>query len=379
MQRDAIITIDKTAPAGGGTVRLNYLVNSANWQPLYKVHTDGDKKVHVEYLATVQQQSGEDWGDADVSLSTAQPMLNAAPPDLLALDLTVGGGNANANANGTFGVDVDANATNALQLRQQGQSAFNGKGYIDARNLVNSATVLEQSNELLDFDQKADAKPVRTEGPSVIFHLPTRYSIPSRSDSQLIEVAQLDLAPEFFYKAVPVLTTHVYRLATLANNSTYVLLPGEATMYSGKDFVGRMDMPLVAIGESFTAGFGIDPQIQVERTLISKTQSIQGGNQVHNYSYRIRISNFKQEVANVQVWDRLPKADSESVGITLLNSTPDLSADPQYVREDKPQNLQRWDINVDKEHTGEKAATIDYQFKLEYSRDVSIENFKVTY
>ena len=84
-ERDAVITVDKTAPAAS-TVRLNYLVNAANWQPGYKIHTgvDADNKVHVEYLASVQQQSGEDWGDADISLSTAEPMLNAAPPDLLA-------------------------------------------------------------------------------------------------------------------------------------------------------------------------------------------------------------------------------------------------------------------------------------------------------
>ena len=59
------------------------------------------------------------------------------------------------------------------------------------------------------------------------------------------------------------LTTHVYRLADLANKSEYVLLPGEATMYVGTDFVGRMNLPLVAIGEQYTVGFGVDPQLQV--------------------------------------------------------------------------------------------------------------------
>ena len=89
--------------------------------------------------------------------------------------------------------------------------------------------------------------------------------MPSRNDEQVIEVAKLDLKPEYYYKAVPVLTPHVYRLANLTNKSEYVLLPGEATMYHGDDFVGRMDVPLVAIGEQFTAGFGVDPQLQVQR------------------------------------------------------------------------------------------------------------------
>ena len=49
--------------------------------------------------------------------------------------------------------------------------------------------------------------------------------------------------PTFYYKAVPVLTPHVFRLASLTNDTKYVLLPGEATMYEGKDFVGRMNLP----------------------------------------------------------------------------------------------------------------------------------------
>ena len=56
--------------------------------------------------------------------------------------------------------------------------------------------------------------------------------------------------------------------------------------------------------------------------------------------------------------------------------SPDLSKDSLYVRENKPQNLLRWDLMVEPGMTGIKAATIAYQFKLEYARDVVIGNFK---
>ena len=110
-------------------------------------------------------------------------------------------------------------------------------------------------------------------------------TVPSRNDQQFVEIARIEMDPTYFYKSVPVLSTHVYRLATLSNKSKDVLLPGEATMYVGTDFVGRMTLPLVAIGEEFVAGFGVDPQIQVERQLVEKNHSIQGGNQVQTYDY----------------------------------------------------------------------------------------------
>src|SRR5262249_12147860 len=149
------------------------------------------------------------------------------------------------------------------------------------------------------------------------YHLDARLTVPSRTDEQVIEVAKLSIEPEFFYKAVPVLTAHVYRLANLTNKSDTVLLPGEATMYMGTDFVGRMDLPLVRVGEQMTVRFGVDPQLQVTRQMMDKARSMQGGNQVLKYDYRILVNSYKTEPVTLQLWDRLPHAESETVNVSL--------------------------------------------------------------
>src|SRR6202041_1855533 len=133
----------------------------------------------------------------------------------------------------------------------------------------------------------------------------------SRSDEQVLEVCKLEMEPSYFYKAIPVLSAHVYRQADLTNKSTYVLLPGEATMYHGTDFVGRMQLPLVAVGEQFTIGFGTDPQLQVVRQMLEKSRTMQGGNQILKFEYRILISSYKTDKVRVQLWDRLPHAENE--------------------------------------------------------------------
>src|SRR5262249_44990888 len=161
------------------------------------------------------------------------------------------------------------------------------------------------------------------EGQSVTYHLNTRLSVPSRNDEQILEIARLDMAPEYYYKAVPILTKHVYRLANLTNKSRHVLLPGEATMFLGTDFVGRMSMPLVVVGEQFTAGFGVDPQLQVQRQLMDKSRTMQGGNQVLKYEYRILLSSYKAEPVKLQLWDRLPHAEAETLGVNLMKVKPE--------------------------------------------------------
>ena len=147
-------------------------------------------------------------------------------------------------------------------------------------------------------------------------------------------------------------------------------------MYQGTDFVGRMPMPLVASGEEFTAGFGVDPQLQVSRKLMDKTKSTQGGNQVLKYDYRILLNSYKKEAVTVQVWDRLPHSDTnESAGISLVKSTPEVSKDAMYLRETRPQNLLRWDLEVQPGANNEKAAVINYEFRIELDRQMAITSF----
>ena len=177
---------------------------------------------------------------------------------------------------GTSTVAADELRAQSRALRKKAQKQLIGNNAEAGGAIINEAAALEQAEELLakGKDDRDDKKPgedrsrpaaapetatVHREGPSVTYHLRARLTVPSRNDQQLIEVARIEMKPDYYYKAVPVLTSHVYRLADLVNRSEYVLLPGEATMYVGSDFVGRMNLPLVAIGERFTVGFGVDP------------------------------------------------------------------------------------------------------------------------
>jgi hypothetical protein len=411
-ERDAVIVIDKARP-GAGTIRLNYLVSTASWKPQYKLRAgakDGDKLI-LEYQAAVSQQTGEDWNGIDLTLSTAQPLLSAAPPDLLTLEVTIGPGMDGSFALGGRG--GAANAPGGGPALQPGPGGFGGGGFggmpapsaylndlakqsKDLRGLaaqnsiekkaeaagknVNDAAALEQFRDLVVTREQLKEDPLASgvlgDGPSVTYHLKTRLTLPSRSDEQVLEIAKLELAPKFYYKAVPVLTPHVYRIADLSNTTEYVLLPGEATMYIGTDFVGQTKLPLVAVGKPFTVGFGVDPQLQVQRKLLDKTRATQGGNQVLTFKYRILLNSYKTNPVDVQVWDRMPHAEAQqTIAVTLVTPKPALSEDPLYVRDDKPKSLLRWDVKVDPKQNAEKALALDYEYKVELDRTVSIGAF----
>jgi uncharacterized protein (TIGR02231 family) len=379
-ERDAVIVVEK-GNAAAGKVRLNYLVDEASWRPQYKLRAGKAAKdpVRLEYLAAVVQHTGEDWSHVELVLSTAEPTFNSAPPDLQTLQVTVVPRGTGPHGMAAAAGDPDLEEQ-VRSLRTKAQKDFNQKKAATGLALVNTAAALDQSWELLNQEAavRRGCSLTAREGPNVAYHLATRLTLPSRVEEQNLEVTRLDLPPDYYYKAVPILTPHVYRLAGLTNTSDYVLLPGEATVYVGPDFVGQMSLPLVAVGEPFTAAFGVDPQLQVQRQMTDWSLSTSGGNQVRRYEYRIRVSSYKPERVRMQVWERLPHAETDTVNVSLIKATPEVSADPPYVREQRPNNLLRWDVSVEPGMSGEKALAIDYEFKMEHDKAMSIASFQTS-
>ncbi len=448
-ENEAVLVVERVVE-GPKQAKLSYLVESASWRPQYRLRSGfvdvvDQKKViipggeiagstvKVEYLAAVTQKSGEDWSGVSLVLSNAQPLLNAAPPELRALAVAVGpnsfagrftapgtggGGGRQSVVNGpavpqqTFSIPpsqmgrtqnldnikkaldgqtqqleiINPQGNNsaeelegaAKQLRNRAQNDLNKSNSYQSNEIFNYAGALDQARDLtlLTEEKSGVAKPVsRGEGPSITHRLPGVTTISSRNDEQVLEVARFDLPSETFYKAVPVLTPHVYRQANLTNKSGFVILPGEATMYHQGDFVGRMNLPLVAVGEQFVVGFGAEPQLQVQRTLMEKTRTTQGGNQVLKFDYRFLVSSYLKEKVRLQVWDRLPWAEGEAVSVTIGKTEPELSKDALYLREERPRNLLRWDLEVLPGQSGEKAKKVTYDFRMELDKNMSIGSF----
>jgi len=395
-------------PANGGKLRVRYLVNGATWSPSYNVRGEaGAKQATLEYNASVQQQSGEDWGDVQMTLSTATPSLVAMGPTLnpLAISLTAlsraqaGGGGA--------GEDLDYSA-GKKQLKDKlsavnSQRNIDNNGYTQLRDRSYSISGVmtpitkpgEQGeqldrklNELADdlqmFEFRANVTRDRsgiatmpTETVSVTYQLANRTSLPSRPDTQLIQVAAMPMTAEFYKIAVPVLSSYVYDQATLTNDGKMVLLAGPMASYWGGQFVGGGQIPTVAIGETFDVGFGIDSSLRATRELVAKTDSMQGGNKVLNFSYHLTVENFGTTAAVVRVMDRQPTSKDNDVKVTLVSSSKEVSDDALYQQRELKKGMLRWDLPVAAQSINGKAAVVDYQLKLEYDRQMTITGMPV--
>ena len=407
--REAVVLTNLTGAAG--KLRLNYLVQQATWSPSYAARAAADRKrVTLEYNAQIQQMSGEDWADVNMILSTATPSLVARAPELEPLTISlVSDAPAQQAAAQPAPRDYAAAKSELFERRRQleesraqsanmpddesalpgqapNQSANQARGgdvFDDERGSVHSFDVQLNSvaaeDQLLDLLSRREAGPgapassePRSADVSVTYRLPMRTSLPSRADQQLVQIALLPLEGDFYKLASPVLTAHVYNEALVTNQGETVLLAGPVSSYLADQFVGQGQLPTVAVGEPFTLGFGIDSSLRATRELVKKDETIQGGNRVVDFTYRVSIDNFSADATAVRLFDRIPKAKDGEVKLTLVSTGRDLSDDARYRQSQHGKGLLRWDLAVPAKAAGPQALSVEYQLRLEYDRQMSI-------
>ena len=133
-----------------GKLRLRDLVDGANWTPSYNARTDSKhQQVTVEYNASIEQMSGEDWDNVTMILSTATPSLVAKAPVLEQLTIALGAAPeaALAGVKGSASAYLQAKKDIEEKRRQiEMNRNFNGSNSIQFGSLANSAGGISAAN-----------------------------------------------------------------------------------------------------------------------------------------------------------------------------------------------------------------------------------------
>jgi uncharacterized protein (TIGR02231 family) len=375
-EREAVLFINANG-ARKVAIEMSYLVNGANWLQQYNLRANPKKSnCLIEYNAVVNQTSGEDWNSVVISLSTAEPtMVAAAPtltPMLVALSLPAQQQAEPGQQAVAWENEVKQYRKSRKEYGQKGPVANEELNVLALRNQAFAYNVIADRRQLVEFQQKI-AEISRIEGISATYDLPGKLTLPSRSDQQLVTIAAITAKADFTLIATPLLTDYVYLQADVLNDSDTVLLPGQASMFRDGGFVGKSQLSPVTIGEKFTAGFGIDSQVQVTHELEDKQTRIQGGNRIDTYQYRIAISNYKNAAVELRLLDRLPYTDDASVKIELAKAEPQLSQDAEYLRISRKKGILRWDLKLSPNTVDEKATIVKYSFTMEYDRNMQLQ------
>lgn len=281
------------------SLEITYLVNDAGWNPSYELRAKNTKSpVDFLYQANIYQNTGDDWKDVDLTLSTADPTQRGQKPTLLPYFLNFYSPQKYKEAN-TYSVNDHMDAETALEEQVQGTK-------VSIRGMASA-------------DSNANKRVKKIEQLSVMsFQLPKKYSIQSNEEALKVKLDQQNLEAEFEYYVAPVLDPTVYLTCTLKDWQTLDLLPGEASIYFEDTYVSVIFIDANASADEFLISLGSDQNIVAERKQVNKmkSKSFFRSNQIVEKEFEISLRNNKNTNIEVKLEDRLPISQNSDIKVS---------------------------------------------------------------
>lgn len=325
------------------TLEVSYVIEGASWTPLYDIRLT-DSRVNVNYFALIRQRTGEDWQGVQLSLSTARPAVKATIPFLSPWYL---------------GYRVfPAPAAGARAWRGLGATVHT-LAQADMDEVPPPAEALEAA---MPEAEVAQAQLERT-GAAVTYRVGTAVDVPSDDSPRKTLVAAFHLDADLQYVAVPKLSDEVYSRAKVTNSSPNTLLPGEAAIFHGDEFVGKTQLKRTAPNELFSLPLGIEDRVRVERELTKNDVSkrLMGTTRRLASSYTVRLANYLDKPAKIVLVDQIPVSQHEQIKVSFQDAFPKPS-------EHSDLNILRWRVTLEPNEQRE----IRYGFTVEHPRDQAI-------
>ena len=340
-------------PAGAGDfqLELSYVVDRAQWIPLYDLRVEStSKNIQLDYLAQIVQTTGEDWANVNLTLSTAKPGLGTLPPKL-----------------DPWYIDITA----PMILRRSNMAGAARMMAVSAAAPMSvgaSFDRLEDSDEPIEYPAETVAAQMSQQGSVVTFQLGGGGNIPSDGNPHKATIFNDRFPCQFEYIAMPRLVSFAYLQAKAKNRTDgATLLSGKANIFRDDVFVGTSNLENTAPGQEFKLNLGIDEGIKIDRELSERQvdKTFLAGNRRITYAYRLKITNLLNSINHIQINDQIPHSRTEQIKIKLLKISPQI----------QPGELGRLVWELDLPANGQ--TEINYQFSIEHPEGIQVQGLDV--
>jgi uncharacterized protein (TIGR02231 family) len=323
--------------AGTMTLDINYLTNGASWIPFYDMRADNvNAPINLMYKAKVTQNTGIDWKNVKLTLSSGNPNQNNTAPILQAWFLRYGYPRTYNNSNVVY---------NSIQGQVSGVAYKKDKAEMDESSISNYTTINE--NQL-----------------NISFDIDIPYDILSNGKAHSVALKDLKLPASYKYYAVPKVEKEAFLLAEISEYSKFNLLPGEANIIFEGMYVGKTMINPNQTSDTLNLSMGRDKKIAIKREKIADKSGTKflSGYKEQTFTYDITVKNNKKEAIELLLKDQYPISTDKEITIELL--------DNGKAKVNTETGILTWDVKMSAGET--KKFRISY--KVKYPKDKFIDN-----
>jgi uncharacterized protein (TIGR02231 family) len=273
---------------------ISYFVNDANWKPSYDLRVkDISKPLNLTFKANINQNSGEDWKDVKLSLSTGEPQKQGNAPVL----------------NTWYLSEVKPE----IQF-QRGFIPSVAPGVYIKRQESDS---IESSKELdLTLNLNYGVTKTNYQQTSKSFDLPQPYTIVDATEDFQVEIKPLSIPAIYEYYVAPKFDKDAFLTAKVADWEQYDLLQGTMKLYFEDTYLGESFLNLDN-KDTLSISLGRDKSVIVSRVKMNdfrKKQTL-GSNKLDSRNYEITVRNTKLQAINLVVEDQFPISTNKEISI----------------------------------------------------------------
>ncbi|MEG4627809.1 mucoidy inhibitor MuiA family protein [Microcoleus sp. w1-18aA5] len=350
-------------PSGSGNFELevSYVVRRANWTPLYDLRVNTtNNQINLNYLAEVNQNTGEDWAGVALTLSTAKPGMGTLPPKLQPWFIDIVHPRSARSrqilmkpTRATAGAEMERDYME-LEMETEAQFAMMaGDGAAAAPESIAAQTAIAQ---------------VSIEGGTVSFQVGGNTNIPSDGTPHKVTIFSENYPFKPEYIAVPRLVSFAYLQAVVVNPLTgATLLPGKANIFRDNTFVGSVQLENVSPGQEYKVNLGIDERLKIERELVERQvdKKLIGQQRRMSYAYRLNVTNLQQVQVHLTLKEQLPVSRNEQIKVRSTLTNPKIVAGEM--------GLLEWIMSLPPQAKQE----LYYQFVVEHPPDLTVTGLDI--
>lgn len=281
------------AKAFNSKLEMQYVVGSISWSPSYDitVGSSSDKTIEIKYNAKMMSQTGEDWNNVTIHLSSSFPLKS--PTDL-------------PKADKPWTLD--------------GRSSYNKNEF--NQSLTNAPKDISRGIELLEGVEYEELSlpsflKLRT--------LKEKHSIKSNSTVFTFPIMTQELPANYYYYGFPSLDPEVFLVAEITNWSEYSFVDGVANMtYRGND-IGKSLIKFSESKDTLLLPVGKDNSVYLKRAEMAgqkyfKVMKI-GKKQKETQAFEYILKNNNDFPVNFELVDQFPISQTKFAAVNLVKTS----------------------------------------------------------
>ena len=280
--------------AGKADFTLEYQVPNATWTVAYDAHlTTANGKLDLRQLAHVRQNSGEEWSNIALTVSTARPSAGAVMPELH-----------------PWWVDFVQPAPMASRMRMEKRTKLADEMMAGAMEPAEAK--LEEVEEVVAQQQASEF--------SLSYRIPGRVNVSADNSRKRFVLSKQTLQTTLEARTTPRRDPRAFLYANFDYAAKSPLLPGSWQLQRDGVYIGQAHRAAVRPGENVALAFGADDAIKVEYQQLKNERARQGlisREQLVERQYLISVSNGHQRALPVTVYDQIPVSRDEAIKVTL--------------------------------------------------------------